>query len=213
MSRRQSITVAAVLVVLLALLGALWWWWLAASSAEGPPSTRPVATSTKSPPAKPKVTLARDMNWSEATEEDLRDFTALFGSKTVPTSFQMEVQVESGETLLADAYEARPGEFVFTKLTPTRKQRPDGSWVIEVELSSFSISLAGEPRDVMNRTFDLQPLGIYSNVALTEHGNYQVTSDAESGYESGPIHLRVQGAYKKHARPLPSGNAQGGAEP
>ncbi len=194
-SQRTSLAIIALCVL---GAGALFWWQSAPK-----PAAKPAAPSQKAPP-KPvakngAVRIPSDKNWSEASEEELREFTALFGSRTMPTSLKMNVAVESGETLLTDAYEARPGEFVFSKLTPTRKQLPDGTSVIEMQLSCFSISLTGEPRDIMSRTWDLEPLNIYTTGVFTDHGMYHVTASARSGYTEGPINLQVSGDFREHS--------------
>lgn len=158
-------------------------------------------TSPSAPGKNKPVKVAGDKDWQNTSEAELREFTSLFG-KTVPTSFNMEARLKPGEALLADAFEASPGVFVFSKITPMRKILDDGSPVIEATLDCFSISLKGEHRQILHRISDLKPRGIYTNAALTDHGVYSITASADSGYEGGEILLKASGGF--HAQTFPS---------
>jgi hypothetical protein len=170
---------------------------------QGASVVQPAAALTSpSTSSKHKVVKVNgNKDWQNTSEAELREFTSLFG-KTVPTSFNMEARLQPGEALLADAFEASPGVFVFSKITPMRKTLDDGSSVIEASLECFSISLAGEHRQIMHRISDLKPRGVYTNAALTDHGVYSITASADSGYEGGEILLKASGGF--HSRTFPS---------
>jgi hypothetical protein len=160
----------------------------------------PVVKPAKLAPArtnKHAVTVRNDMDWSKVSDEELRGFYDAFGGVKSPRSFEMDVVVAPGESILAEVYEGAPGEYVFTKLTPAVKTLPDGTRRIEITLDSFSVSVSGNHQRLLSHlTAERPPRGSNTVVCLRENGYYDIEIDTALLEEPLSIRLKATGKYE-----------------
>lgn len=190
--------VAWPLLCVLALISmvTIWRW---EPSVQAPPARKSVMV--KLPKNKKEaVVVPSGLDWTTLSENDLNEFSAFFGNVKSPSNFRIDTVMVPGESVVAEVYEARPGEFVCSKLTPYLKTVADGTSVVEVELDSALISIVGEQRALFShfsRTHELKPQGTKSITELTDDGAYDMSlsSKIEGGGRS--IRIRASGEYRK----------------
>jgi hypothetical protein len=192
-----------VTAALLVLAGVMWW-------SEAPPVLRRTATSApKLKPAplvtqkKGPVTVPGNYSWKDASEKELRGIVSEVKERNAVTGFKMESLVASGESIIANAYEGRPGEFVFNKLTPTVKTRDDGTNVVAVEVNSFSVTVSGEQRELysnFDKSHELEPGNVYSMTDLVDDGGYSLSITIAQIVGNGQsVRLSASGEWKVNA--------------
>lgn len=192
-----------VMAALLVLAGVMWW------SSDFPVSPRPTPSPPKAKPAplatqkKGPVTVPGNYAWKEASEKELRGLVSEVAERKAVTGFKMDSLVASGESIIANAYEARPGEFVFNKLTPTVKTRDDGTNVVEVAVNCFSVTVSGEQRELysnFDKSHELEPGNVYSMTDLVDEGGYSLSIWGAQIVGNGQsVRLSASGQWKENA--------------
>jgi hypothetical protein len=140
--------------------------------------------------------------WDKLSEDELREFMSFFGERKSPHRFQWKTKVALGESVITEAYEGQPGEFVFTELTPGLKSRDGVAPELVFDMSSFKINLAGERTKIWNYSWNVimtngkgslkgtnyRPDGIYkiSIDSTMQHGDPSISIDTSGGFEDLP---------------------------
>jgi len=196
-----------VLAVPLLLLAGVLWWPEETAPPRRPPASRPKPALRKTDP----VTVPQNYSWKDAPEKELRNIVSNVADRNAAVerkpfrNFKMDFFATSGESIIADAYEGRPGEFVFCKMTPTIKTRDDGTSVVEVEVDSFTITVSGEQRELYSnydKKHELEPGGTVSMTDQVDEGGFnlrmwgvQILGDGQS------LRLSAAGEYKAGTAP------------
>jgi hypothetical protein len=180
------------------------------------PAATPKPAGNQPRAKKALAKVASDRDWKKVSAEELREMSAWFGDAKTPRSFEVDTVVAPGEAVLAEVYEATPGELVFTKLTPVVKTRADGARYVEVTMDSFSVAASGEFRNLLShQVSELRPGDSYvaASVAYGKEnspaGIYDVGVSVDIDGEPPSVRLRANGSYQKAGAP-PENKGAGG---
>lgn len=191
MNRLLTTTLLTLSLLLLAL-AASWLW--------KPPATPIAARKPRQPvefPAKKKeaVVMSQDLEWGGLSEEELHQFSDHFGNSRSPGGFKLKKVVKSGEVIVADVYEARKGEFVCSKITPTLKQK-DGQLVVEMNVELLTLTPSGEQQVVISANKkEMLPRGLYEIGNRTRDGMHTITLSASADGATG-VKVEAEAKYK-----------------
>ncbi|WP_009963183.1 hypothetical protein [Verrucomicrobium spinosum] len=195
---------AAIVMVSVMLMLALWVGWRHRVE-EGPirkpsPPVSPALTTS----VKPSSPGLRDglesagsgFDWSSLSDEELRAYSRTFRTEAAGRSYNMDRKVISGEPVVADVFEAAPGEFVFTRLTPTISSDAEGRPFVKVQVESFSVGGPDGVRDRIVRAKDVYPSATQIIGVAYDSGTYSVAVGAEIRSEH-EVQLRSSGSYQQ----------------
>lgn len=164
-----------------------------------PETSASVKLETKPLVARKKDVLKvpADLSWSSLSDKELREFTSHFENAKAPNSCSLETLVKPGETIVTEAYEGKPGEFVFSKLTPSIQTRSDGTNVVEVNVNSFGLNVSGEQHDIVSHVLEVAPRSHHSIITRLNDATYDI--DVSAVVEGNPpmIKMKVNGEYQK----------------
>lgn len=140
------LSIAALISVIVA------WQWEARIKAPAAPGRL-----ERKPPQNKKeaMVVPSDLAWGKLSDEELREVMSFFGEEKSPHSFRWTTKVAIGESVITEAYEGRPGEFVFNKLTPRLEGQRDGRDLVVIEAAIFTINLTGEQKTVLDCGFGM----------------------------------------------------------
>ncbi|MEM7599804.1 MAG: hypothetical protein AAF357_00125 [Verrucomicrobiota bacterium] len=167
-------------------------------SAESPRFQR--STPSEVPEASPLVLEAGSVDEEGLSQGDLDRIVDFLGADRSRDGMQYQSSafLLSGETLVTEAYEAMPGEFVVSFVTPELVNR-NGEQILRIGLKSERISLAGEISPIMaeaNTVFEW-PVGKRLNHSfVTNEGTYSLQITA-TDIESGLLDLNVRGRFRR----------------
>lgn len=195
---------AAILMVSVMLMLALWFGWRhrvdkGPISKPSPPVSPALTTSVQPSSSGSLESAGAGFDWSSLSDEELRAYSRTFREEAAGRSYNMDRTVISGEPVVADLFEAAPGEFVFTRLTPTISRDAEGRPFVKVQVESFGVGGAEGLRDRIVRATDVYPAATKVIGVAHDSGTYSVAVGAEirSGHE---VQLRSSGSYEQ-ARP------------
>ena len=141
------------------------------------------------------LTSSRSLAQGDLSQAELDQLADHFGHRSTPKSFVIDGPVKLGETVVADFYEAAPGEYIFSQFTPTLEKDPDGSNVAVIKVESHSISLNGEITTRSNQTRRIKLGNIHTSLSIADGGTYATTLRLKAHSTPGTIHLSAQGNY------------------
>ncbi len=190
MRRTIWLTVGAAILILLALIS----WQFREPKAPTPVKLDSKLTVTRK---KEVLKVPADLSWTSLSEKELREFTSYFENPKSPNSCSLEILVKSGETIVTEAYEGKPGEFVFSELTPVIKTRSDGTAVVEVNVNSFGLNVSGEQHSIVSQVLEIAPRSRHSIITRLNDARYDI--DVSAVVEGTPpmIKMKVNGEYQK----------------
>lgn len=194
-SRYSAVLVATLLLLILA--GA----WLWQFQVNARPASEANQTLKLPQRKKQAVVVPRDFEWDSLSANDLNLLSGHFGASKSPNSFDLSF-IPSGETIIADVYEAMPGEFICTKLTPTVKRLDDGMEVAVVKVDCLSITLSGEVNTRFTRfknTHELKPGNSKSIVEVTNDGQYEMDFGVIRKGGNAPLEVHVHSRFKERS--------------
>lgn len=200
MSRTTSRTLLAISGV--AVVG-LFFWHLNPFRSPALVAERKTTSDTK--PKDNPIILQEDFEWSNLTRGQAGDWTRSLGSKKSPHDYFAKTVLQPGESLIAAIYEARPGEFVFTKLTPTVRKNAQGGFIIDVRLDCQAITFDGSSTQIFAQFGETQSIsdgGGNTIVQMTKEGTYILTMGAQVAPE-GKIQLQVSNRFDTQFIPPP----------
>lgn len=177
---------------LLAATGFVFWCFNAFRSSPAPVKAK-AATSTR-PRA---VVLQKEQGWNEVTRDQAEGWKEALGNETAPHDFFTTSIVKSGESLIADMYESRPGEFVFTKLTPSVRTSAQGTRIIDVELDCEVVTFEGSSKKIFSRFGNMHSIGEGGGKSvgqMTKEGTYLLNIGAQITGD-GDVQLQVNNVF------------------
>lgn len=139
-------------------------------------------------------------DWSSLSDEELRAYSRTFRTEASGRSYSIDRTVISGQPVVADLFEAAPGEFVFTRLTPTISSDEEGRPFVKVLVESFGVGGPDGVRDRIVRATDVYPTATQVIGVAHDSGIYSVAVGAEIRSEH-EVRLRSSGSYQQ-ARPV-----------
>ena len=174
MSARSLLAIAALVIG-----GSLVWLWLSKESA-------PVRAYTASK-GKPALKVPSNLDWSLVPEGELREYLTYFddappGAGAKEREIGKEpTPVAEGETVVTHAYEADPGSFVFSTVTPTRTKLKDGKDGAHLAIKTFKVGVSGSYELLSTSTSDIPLNGAFSSMILAPGRNYEMALKVSSG--------------------------------
>lgn len=194
----------AILMVSVMLMLALWLGWRhqvdkGPISKPWPPVPPALITSAKpssSGPLDGLESAGSGFDWSSLSDEELRAYSRTFRTEAAGRSYNLDRKVMSGEPVMADLFEAAPGEYVFTRLTPTISSDAEGRPFVKVQVESFSVGGPEGVRDRIVRTTDVYPTATRVIGVAHDSGIYSVAVGAEIRSEH-EVQLRSSGSYQQ----------------
>lgn len=192
-----SLTILGVVAV------ALVFWHLNPFRAPTPVAERIVTTDTKTK-ATP-VILPEDFEWGDLTRDQADSWKESLGDEKLPHDYFTTTVLRPGESFIADMHEARPGEFVFTKLTPTVRKNAQGGHVIDVRLECQAVTFDGSSTKVFAQFDQQQSIsdgGGNTITQMTKDGTYILTMGAQVTTE-GKVKLHVSNSFNAQFIPPP----------
>lgn len=199
MSRTASSTSLAILGVVVIFV----FWHLNPFHSPAPVAERKTASDARSK-ASP-VMLPEDFEWGDLTRAQADGWKESLGDEKLPHDYFTTIVLQSGESFIADMYEARPGEFVLTKLTPIVRKNAQGGHVIDVRLDCQAVTFDGSSTKVFAQFDQMRSIsdGGGSTIAqMTKDGTYILTMGAQVTTE-GKIRLQVSNRFNTRFIPPP----------
>lgn len=152
------------------------------------------------PPAVMKKEVRKvpaDVLWSGPSLGELRELHDSFENFQAPHRSSLETLVQSGESIVTEPYEGKPGEYVFTQVTPVIKTRSDGTAFVEVKVNSFGVTVSGEQHRISSDILEMGSGGGHSTWSLRTETTYK--SHVSAVLEGSPpmVKLNVDGSYEK----------------
>lgn len=196
-----SLSLGALLV-----LPGFWIWY--SSSVQQPKMVQAVSKNTRIVLPKQKrqpVVAPLDFDWAELSENDLNRFADYFGNAKSPPGFRVDRVVRSGEPIIMDVHEARPGEFVCTKITPTIKTLDNGTNGVEFKLDCMSLMFNGGQQRRFAKFADahfVRDRHLKSIVETTIEGTFAIGLSGQIMGQGEDVRIRASSDYQKHSGPL-----------
>lgn len=187
---------AAALLVTVMVVGLLQSW---GPRTEGSRSKTVERTSAKTK-SEALVVNTSDIESNKLSEAQLREYVSFFENpKLPPTQFHTKAEVSLGQSLITQAYEGRPGEFVLTRFTPSMRTQSDSDEApLQMEFKTSVVDISGNQRDLVK-----YPLKMFrtsgnhttsgANVSAPE-GVYKISVEASLN-KSGDVSVDVTGGY------------------
>jgi len=149
---------------------------------------------------KEALIVPSNLQWDELAEGELRKFTAHFEQDNSRQNFHWETKVAIGESIVTQGYEGKPGEFVFTRLTPViRNQKGEATSPLEFDLSTHTIDLFGQERKLTDHSLKMHMMsgGILQGTMYVgaSEGNYKIQVKTTNNYQSSNIPVQVTGGF------------------
>lgn len=188
MSRKP--TVLLCVAMMLPILLMLW-----RNEPKPKPSPQTKSAATPVPQKKPPLIVEPNFHWEDFSEADIDEFPSYFGHKKLPNSCEVDALVRPGQTIVADVYEARPGEFVVSKMTPTLITKGDGSTAVEVDVDTFGVNVLGSQSQIFAFQKELRPKDVSATGNRTAEGFHTLTMSAELKGDPPKIRLKASGKY------------------
>ncbi|MBE2283643.1 MAG: hypothetical protein IAE77_09335 [Prosthecobacter sp.] len=140
-----------------------------------------------------------DFDWDKLSKSDLHSLSDHFGAAKSPGGFELTF-VPTGETIIAEVYEAMPGEFVCTKLIPTIEKRGDGEEVVVFKVDCQALTLDGNVNTRFygfENTREVEPGNSLSMVELASDGQYEMHFWVEPRSRDQLLKAHVKGRFQK----------------
>ncbi|MEY4484200.1 MAG: hypothetical protein RL693_1652 [Verrucomicrobiota bacterium] len=141
-----------------------------------------------------------DVVWSGPSLGELRVLHDSFENSKAPHSSSLETLVQPGESIVTEPYEGKPGEYVFSQLTPVIKTRSDDATIVEVKVNSFSVTVSGEQHPILSSVFEIDSGSNRFKGSPDNDARYSAgyTIDVSALVEGIPpmVKLTVEGSYE-----------------
>lgn len=124
-------------ITLLTVVGTTWWLFEKRTDAHG-------STPSKPDTQKAAFVVKSDLDWSKLPESQLLEYKSHFKDTKPNEQHLWSAEVFPGESVVTSGYQVKPGQFVFSMITPQLRQDENGKNVIEVRNNIFMVSLSGE---------------------------------------------------------------------
>ncbi len=176
-------------VVLLLLLGALVWAWRQ-------PWADAVAKSQSASPPVPGPTNTALPELKGTSPAQLTELWEDFEKPTSPHSFDYRTTARLGQAIVTQVYQAQPGYFVLSTLTPRRESSGNASsqWVIHAETTRLGLDGSIERVNAMDL---ISPIGggVSSNT-LSADGHHRLTISPYATDNPEEVGLRIEGLFR-----------------
>lgn len=189
MNRRH---VPALICFAVFLIVAVWRW----------PASAPPQRSVQQFPQNKKEALIvpSNLQWNKLAEDELRKFTANFEQDNSRHNFHWETKVAVGQSIVTQGYEGKPGEFVFTRLTPVIRNQKEGTTSpLEFDLSTHTIDLFGQERKLSDHALKMHmmPGGVLQGTMYigASEGSYKIQFKSNNIFQNKNIEVDITGEF------------------
>lgn len=158
------------------------------------------------------VVVPSDTRWDKMAEPELRQFTSQFEQTEDKNAFSCQTTVAIGQSIVTQAYEGKPGEFVLTQLTPAlRKPVQDDHAELEFDLVTRTVDPGGNERQLSTHSLKMHKLPggkLQGSLYIgAKEGTYQIEVNSSNDFNKNNIKLEMKGGYtsrtKKSSSSLP----------
>ncbi len=142
------------------------------------------------------------VNFDSEPDDSLADWSEYLESSDeldLPTKFEIDEVVSSGEWTVGETFTGEAGEMIFTLLKLTSTSVDDGESAIDVDVDCFALTQLGDMRsllsDVPAASHRLEEGGVSSTLIQADYGYYMLDLSPLVADDGKSIRLRATGGY------------------
>lgn len=134
-------------LLLLVVFACVWEKWQPVSTGNKPKTEKKTTSERRN---EALVVKSSDIESSKLSEAQLQEYISFFEKPKLPhTQFHTATKVSIGQTIITQAYEGKPGEFVLTRFTPSVRTQSDSDKApLLMEFETSIIDVSGNQRNL-----------------------------------------------------------------
>jgi hypothetical protein len=153
----------------------------------------------------PAITIARELPKTAkspvvltgTTPTELNKLWDSFERPTSPHSFDYRTFAKLDSPLVTEIYQAQPGYFVVSTVTPSRRAGEGGTPHIVIHAETTRFGLDGSSSSIIKIDLTVPPRGGVSSNTTTNDGRYRLTISPSETSDPNELDLHIEGLFRE----------------
>ncbi len=134
------------------------------------------------------------------TETAMRELASAFSGNPSDEFPATHAAVGEGESIYTQGYEAEPGYFAFSRVTPVMQRNPNGEAVVRLDFECIEMSVSGGSKTLVTKSVNIMLGRDLTFFLVTDEGIHNLVVEIGKDSQPSEILMKVHNSYQPNRR-------------